>query len=72
MRELNVSEVKEVNGGVEQQTAIAVNTAIATTGVGISATMAATGITLSATGIGIVAGLILVSVAVTISYIWGE
>jgi len=69
MRELNVNEVKGVSGGVNQSTAIGVNTAIATTGAGLSATMAATGITLSTTGVGIVAGLILVSLSVTMSYI---
>ncbi|MEG3767594.1 hypothetical protein [Alteromonas sp. 14N.309.X.WAT.G.H12] len=69
MRELNVNDIEQVNGGVSQATAIGVNTAIATAGVGASAAMTSAGLALTATGVGIVAGLILVSVAVTTSYI---
>lgn len=68
--ELTATELDIVSGGVSQDTAIGVNTAIAFGGVGLSASMTSAGLALSATGVGIVAGLIVVSVAVTGSYIY--
>lgn len=69
MRELNTMEISNVGGAVDQATAIGVNAGIVGVGVGLSTTMATTGMVLTASGVGIVAGLILISVALTASYI---
>lgn len=69
MRELNTMEISNVGGAVDQATAIGGNGAIIGIGVGLSTTMATTGMVLTASGVGIVAGLILISIALTASYI---
>lgn len=69
MHTIALNEIEQVAGGVDQATAIGGNLAIAGIGVGLSSHMAATGLVLSASGVGIVAGLTLVSIALTASYL---
>ncbi|MBB1331411.1 hypothetical protein H5087_18910 [Pseudoalteromonas sp. SR43-7] len=62
MRELNVNEIQEVNGGVDQSTAVGGNLGIIAIGVGVLAAGATAPVWF---GIGMIA----VSVSLTASYI---
>ena len=72
MRELTQRELNAVAGGLEQSTVISTQTALITMGVATRSAMLGAGVALSGTGVGIFAGLTLVSLALTGAYAYQE